>query len=112
MRLYLPALHQPGKMIEGTIPGGLGRVRETTPRQLAHVQMVAQAFAAISFAFTGFVGAVAVLQVFFFVTLHHPSFNAENSKSEYQNSKQESKSQRPKNQTNPASLPTSICFVI
>jgi hypothetical protein len=60
-------------MIEGPVKGGLGGGGKTAPGQLAHVQVIPEAFAASPFAGAGFIGTVAILQVSVFVTVHNPS---------------------------------------
>ena len=57
-------------MLEGSIPGFLGFSRKAASGQLAAFEMVADALTAIALARTGFIAAIAIFSVFFFVTLH------------------------------------------
>jgi hypothetical protein len=59
-------------MVERPIISRLGRSGKAAPRQLAHVQVVTNAFAAGTLARAGFVGAIAILHVEVFVTIHTP----------------------------------------
>jgi len=63
--------HQLGKIFKGTVIGFFHPVRKTASGKLAHFQMIANAFTADPFSRTGFVGAIAIVKILFFLTLHN-----------------------------------------
>jgi hypothetical protein len=59
-----------GKVLEGSVVGLFGILREETSRQLPFGKMIGDAVAADAFAAAGFIGAVARCQVLFFFAVH------------------------------------------
>jgi len=57
-------------MLEGTVIGPFGIGREETGRELPGPEMVRHTVTAYPLARAGFIGTIAVLQVFIFFTFH------------------------------------------
>jgi hypothetical protein len=57
-------------MLKRTVKGPLGGIRKAASRQLAHVQMVTDAFATDALSRAGFITAIAAFQILFLTALH------------------------------------------
>jgi hypothetical protein len=68
--LDLPVCDQPRKMLKGPVVRFFGTFRETASWKLTAFQMIADAFTADAFFGTGFIAAIATIEVLFFFALH------------------------------------------